>query len=313
MPTKISDAAPALPEKVEPTNPSEAFEKTERNKTTEAAKEANEYNKNTSPSQPPSDIEQLAMNKGWKPKKEYEGEPQTWIGASEFVARSKMIEKIDAQKKELQELKKASTDMFKANKLLVDRMNDAQSDKLLKQKRDAITEGNIEAAEDYEKKYHELKQEMESFKDLQLKVAANSKITPEAQEFLDRNRDWYNNNTSDNASMVTYAEREDIRIGKEYPHWSLKKRLEAVEKRVKSFFRDKFENPERDRPSLASAPRKADTPTSEKITYHDLPPEMKDVVDRSMRAMIPIGNKKLSFTRDDYAQQLYEIGAVKYE
>ena len=54
-----------------------------------------------------SPIEKQAMGRGWKPKDQWEGDPDEWRSAKEHVERGEMIGKIIAQGRELEDLKRA--------------------------------------------------------------------------------------------------------------------------------------------------------------------------------------------------------------
>ena len=51
--------------------------------------------------------ESEAREQGWRPKEEFEGDPEKWRPAKEFVERGELFGKIDTLGKELKETKKA--------------------------------------------------------------------------------------------------------------------------------------------------------------------------------------------------------------
>jgi len=51
--------------------------------------------------------EDQAREQGWRPKEEYEGDPEKWRPAKEFVERGELFGKIDHMGKELKETRKA--------------------------------------------------------------------------------------------------------------------------------------------------------------------------------------------------------------
>ena len=51
--------------------------------------------------------EEEAREQGWKPQDEYEGDPNKWRPAKEFVERGELFGKIDSLGKELKETRKA--------------------------------------------------------------------------------------------------------------------------------------------------------------------------------------------------------------
>lgn len=100
-----------------------------------------------------SDVEKLAMEQGWKPQDEYEGEAD-WVPAEIWVARTPLFEKIEQQKaqhkRELKELKSA----FQSMRESFDKQLQGEYDRALKElqarKREAIKEGDLEYAADLE-------------------------------------------------------------------------------------------------------------------------------------------------------------------
>ena len=52
-------------------------------------------------------IEQKAMEMGWRPKTEFEGEEDDFIDAKEFVRRKPLFDKIETQSRELKNVRKA--------------------------------------------------------------------------------------------------------------------------------------------------------------------------------------------------------------
>ena len=50
----------------------------------------------------PSDEETVARAAGWRPKEEFDGDPNQWVDAGEFNRRAPLFEKINNQNKELQ-------------------------------------------------------------------------------------------------------------------------------------------------------------------------------------------------------------------
>ena len=59
------------------------------------------------------DYEGAAREKGWRPKEEYEGDAEGWVGAEEFVKRQPLFDKIKVQSKRLKELEKTVEAMAK--------------------------------------------------------------------------------------------------------------------------------------------------------------------------------------------------------
>ena len=80
----------------------------EETQTKVVAEETTEVAPETTPEQTApelSPIEQKALEMGWRPKEEFEGEEADFIDATEFVRRKPLFEKIDTVGKELRETK----------------------------------------------------------------------------------------------------------------------------------------------------------------------------------------------------------------
>lgn len=100
-----------------------------------------------------TEIEQLAMEQGWKPKEEYEGDAP-WTTAEIWVARTPLFEKIEQQKnqykRDLTEVKEA----FRTLKETYDQRVKGEYERALKElqtrKREAIKDGDLEYAADLE-------------------------------------------------------------------------------------------------------------------------------------------------------------------
>lgn len=257
-----------------------------------------------------TDAEQEAMAKGWKPKESYQGPEDKWVSADEYLVRGKFIDQIETYRKDVNELKKSNKMLLEMIRKQAKNTSEDKADKLLKLKREAIASGDIEAAEEYENKYHQEIKEIDSIKELELKKQAQSTIEPEVQEFIERNGDWFNKNTPMNAAMYEYAVTHETDLRNRYPHWSTIRRLEETEKAVKLLFRDKFENPARDRASLVEATHPKPAANPNKITFNDLPPEVQQIVKSFKKVERPTKNGR-RMSNDEYAQQLLEIGAIQ--
>ena len=54
--------------------------------------------------------EDKARATGWRPLEEFEGDPETWVDAKEFLGRAPLFDKIKHQTKKQKELEKAHSD-----------------------------------------------------------------------------------------------------------------------------------------------------------------------------------------------------------
>jgi hypothetical protein len=264
--------------------------------------EPQEENNNSSEENSYSDIERQALDQGWVPKDQFKGDRNNWTDAGEYIRRGKLIDRIGSQSKELQRLQKTNEDLINLVKKQSERIVEEKATEVLQKKREAISVGDIESAERFEKKYNEYVQEQES-----IKAHSNQaqEIDSEYKDFVARNKYWLNNNTPENAAMVVYADNLEQALQKSNPNLPLSERLEEVENGVKTFFASRFDNPNRRRAPAVEAKTSTPKRDPKKVTFDDLPEEAKRIVNNFVRVDT---TGKLS--RDEYAQQLVLTGAV---
>ena len=66
----------------------------------------------------PDPVEASARTKGWKPKEEWNGSPDEWVDAGEFMRRGPLFDRLDTQKKTMRRLEQTVDAMathFKKN------------------------------------------------------------------------------------------------------------------------------------------------------------------------------------------------------
>ena len=195
--------------------------------------------------------EHEAMAQGWRPKEEFDGEPDRFIDAGEFLRRGELFSKIDHQNKELKQLR-AAMEQFKQHH---DRVEKSAYDRaiadLRKQRKDALAEGDVEQYEALDTKIDELKDEKEQFVRQQAQVQAVPEVNPEFSAWVSRNQ-WYANDPL----MAGAADRFGVTLAKQgIPPLEVLKQVEA---KIKEEFPHKFSNPNRNKPSSvegASTPR----------------------------------------------------------
>ena len=68
---------------------------------TEPKEEIKEEPKKEEPKPEVNKYEEAAKAKGWKPKEEYEGVQEAWIGAEEFLKREPLFDRIKQSRKRL--------------------------------------------------------------------------------------------------------------------------------------------------------------------------------------------------------------------
>lgn len=205
-----------------------------------------------------SAIEQRAMEQGWRPKEEFEGDPDAFIDAPEFVRRGELFSKIEHQSKELKAVK-AALDALKTHHSKVKEVEYNRALKALQNARkQALVDGETERFLELEQRIEEVKEEKEAFDTEleQVKADPVRDINPEFTAWIDRNP-WYDSSKP----MRAYADKLGIELAQEGHAPS--EVLKLVEREVKKEFAHKFQNQKAARPQAVEAPArsggKADT------------------------------------------------------
>lgn len=191
----------------------------------------------------PDPFVEKATQLGWRPEEDWEGAPEDFIDAKEFVRRQPLFEKIEHQSKAIKNLNAA----FEAFKQHHSKVKENEYNRALEQlksaRRRALTDGETDQALMLEDKIDEIKEQKNEFdQQLQETQRYEPEQRPEFQRWLPNNS-WYNKDEA----MTAFADRVGVKAHKD--GYSPEVVLEMVTKAVKTEFKHKFTNPKRDGPS----------------------------------------------------------------
>lgn len=190
-----------------------------------------------------SDVEKQAMEKGWKPKEEYQGDPERWRSAETFLALEEPLKRIEQQSKELKAVR-AALEAFKDHHTKV---KETEYNRALKSLQDArkkaMIEGDTETALALEEKVEEVKAEKEQI------IAEGRRPVPQAEQgYNPEFQSWLNKNSwyESNKAMRAVADK----IGLDYHNEgkSPSEVLRLVEQEIRNEFPHKFQNDKAKRP-----------------------------------------------------------------
>lgn len=222
-----------------------------------------------------------AVEKGWKPLEEYDGDPGDWVDAPEFLGRQKLYDRINdlkstltrSQREHQRDLKKIAEDMAHIREQEYTRaLRELETKRNQAQREDDVDAVVAVSKEIEEVKSKKLKEDLTATKTPQDQGA---QATPEFVEWQTRN-DWF---TKD------HEMRSDaISIGTGYafsnPNKTQVEVLDYVEKKIKKIYSEKFRKPtpptEGKVEGSATAARNPDrkaTGSGKKLTLDDLPAE----------------------------------------
>lgn len=236
-----------------------------------------------------SSIELKAIEQGWIPKDDFDGDETEFIDAPEFVRRGELFGKIENQGKELKNMRNA----LKALSEHYSKVKEMEYERALRSlkdaRRQATMEGDHEKALALEDKIDEVKAEKETIvreAKQSGEVEDTPEVSPEFSSWLNRNS-WYD----DSAVMRGAADT----IGKQLhaQGYSPAEVLVMVEKEIRKEFPHKFTRKEPTRPSPVEGTSRSGSKKDDFV----MTTEERDIM-RKIVAVTP------NFTEADYIRDL---------
>lgn len=198
----------------------------------------------------PSPIETQAMQMGWKPKEEYQGDPDKWVSAEIFVARAPLFEKIDEEHrfkknllKKVELLERTVQDQAAHTERIRQTEYKRALEELRREKRLALVEDDPVRAD-------ELQEKIDEIKDIQRAEEAKKAAEPPPQPQINeafiswsQENQWYKLDVE----MREYADA--MAIIEHNKGKGPEEVLKAVTEKVRKQFKDSsyFRNPNKDK------------------------------------------------------------------
>jgi len=183
--------------------------------------------------------EEKALEQGWVPQDEWDGDPDQWRPAKEFLDRGELFKKIEDQNRTIKEFKRALDDL-KGHHAKTRETEYARALAALKeQKIAALEDGDAAKVIKLDDQIDLVREEQAQLK--QIEQPKEAEIDPVFSSWVDKNK-WYSNDEP----MKAYADA----LGRSLAYKGLKPEavLAEVEKQVKQEFPHKFRNPNKDKP-----------------------------------------------------------------
>jgi len=242
----------------------------------------------------PSPIEQRALEMGWRPKEEFDGEEADFIPAEEFVRRKPLFDRIESQSKQIKSVHKA----LEALKSHFSTVREAEYTRALKalksERRDALSSGDAEKFEQLDDEIKQVEQEAEKLKDVDIApVEQDRQIHPEFSAWMTKNP-WYSNT----GYMKAFADDYGTKLAAQ--GMSSGEVLKAVEAAVKKEFPHKFKNPNKEAAPHAEAPSSSAKKGGDTF-------ELSEQERKIMNTLVGQG----VLTKEQYIKQLKDAKGVK--
>lgn len=237
-----------------------------------------------------TDIEQKALEMGWRPKEEFDGDENDFIDAKEFVRRKPLFDKIESQSKEIKNVRKA----IEALKVHYTAREEAAVKnalaKLKEARQEAINNSDGAAFDQIDSEIKRVEKEADRLKELDEADKPTAEIHPEFVAWTKRNS-WY----TDTGYMRKWADDYGLQLAQQglAPAEVLKK----VEQAVKKEFPNKFTNPNKENaPNVESGGRSGASKGKDGF-------EMTDMEKKVMNTLV--STKQM--TKEAYIEQLKEM------
>jgi hypothetical protein len=179
--------------------------------------------------------EEQARQQGWVPKDEWDGDPEDWTDAKEFVRRGELFSKISSQSGEIKEMKKAMAALVEHHNKVKETEFKRALEYLKQQKKAALEEGDADKLLQVDDAIDALKAEQSQTKQNEEKPA-EKQVSPVFVNWVKANN-WY---LTDN-NMRTFA--DEVGVGyfsRNQGSVSEQEVYEYVLGRVKKQFPEKF-------------------------------------------------------------------------
>lgn len=237
-----------------------------------------------------SEVEQKALEMGWRPKEEFEGDEVDFIDAKEFVQRQPLFDKIAAQSKQLKNLDKA----LHALQQHYTKVNETAYKKALAdikaQQEKAVEEGDLNTYHALNQKREEIEEEKEQLQ-TDFIPEPEPQVHPTMQAWVARNS-WYESQPH----MRVFAEEVGARFKGALMAKTITPEdvLKEVEKAVRAEFPQKFRNPNKDKaPAVEGAP-------AVKAGRKEAEPELTEVERNIMNTLV----RQKVLTKEQYLADL---------
>jgi hypothetical protein len=178
--------------------------------------------------------EQKAMQNGWVPQEQWEGDPNKWTDAKTFNEKGELLSFIKKQNKEISEMKKAITALGETNRRVAEVERSKALEELKTLRKEAIRNQDIDTADELGEKIQDLKQ-LDKVEKEQVNEEA-PEISPVFEMWVENN-EWYLKNKVLQGAANAIAEELIATDPNAQDQGYL---LRTVEKRIKEEFPAKF-------------------------------------------------------------------------
>ena len=232
-------------------------------------------------------IEEHARAKGWRPESEFNGNPEDFVSAKEYMRVGEMIDRQKNLERQLKAVAKQNQDMYKKFQDAEIQGYQRAVEELKLSRQEALEVGDAARAD-------QITDQMNSYKETinqEQQKAKQAQVSPDVVDFCERNKDWFR--VDQKLTQLAIIRDHELRI--KHPEKTDSEIFQIVEN---EFSPRKRANP----PPVATPSRSSESVSKTKFSINDLTRDERDVFNGIKQA-------DPNFTVDQYVKQLKEIGA----
>lgn len=220
-------------------------------------------------------FETKALEMGWRPQEEWEGDPEDFVDAKEYVRRQPLFDKISGLNKHVKKLEQA----LEAFKVHHSRVKETEYNRALDQlklaRRQALRDGETDQALALEDKMDEIQAQKKEFEESLPSTPQNAEAHPTFVAWRQQNT-WYQKDRA----MTAFADKLGVELHQQ--GLSPDEVLSQITKEIRTEFKHKFTNPKRDAPSAVEGSSRKTTKSSE--DSFSMPEADRRVMEKLIRA-----------------------------
>lgn len=236
----------------------------------------------TPPETSKPDFTEKAMGMGWRPESEWDGDPEDWVDAKEFIGRQKLYDRISDANKKVKTFEKTLNE-FKQHYDNVSKTEYERALQTLKLQRiKALEEGDSTTLLKVEDQIDEVKDKIKEAK----QTTATTTIDPDFQRDFEAwtgRNSWYQSDPALRKEADTLGYAYVAMHGNSTPPDEV---LKYIEKEIKYRHASKFSNPNRGLPNMVE---NGDGDTKKKPVSRQNDIQLSEDEERAMKKFVKLG------------------------
>jgi len=245
-------------------------------------------------------IEEQAREQGWKPKEDFEGDPEEYVSPGEFIRRGELFGKISAQSKKIRELEETFKEMGSHMKKREEIMYKKALEELSAERAAAVEDGDTEKFNKLDTEFQELKSNKPDYKMVPEEV---QDLPQEVRDFQAKHK-WFGGTSIEDKVMTQAAVEISNDLAAKNSNLSPDEEIKLVEKEVMKMFPHRFKNTKRTAPAAVASSSSTSSKKTDPKDWDKLSAHQKECAKRFAAQFD-------DYSIDDYIKDLKALGEIK--